>query len=97
MRRPVAAAKPVQIPKAKPAKLGFKDARELEQLPARIESLEREQAELGLRICTPEFYRADAAEQARVHARLSALEAEIETAYRHWNELEERLRRYTAR
>ncbi|MBM4334722.1 MAG: ATP-binding cassette domain-containing protein [Deltaproteobacteria bacterium] len=95
--RPAAAAKPVQAPKAKPAKLGFNDARELDQLPARIESLEREQAELGQRICTPEFYRAEAAEQARVHARLSALEAEIEAAYRKWNELEERLRSYTAR
>ena len=72
----------------KPAKLGFKDARELEQTPARIESLEAEQSELVERLSQPAFYKSDAEEQARVHARIAELTAELEAAYARWIELE---------
>jgi ATP-binding cassette subfamily F protein uup len=68
-------------------KLSFKDARELEQAPARIESLEAEQAELGARLSEPSFYKRTAAEQAKVHARLAALAAELEADAR-WYALE---------
>ena len=68
--------------KRSPAKLGFKDTRELEELPARIESLEAEQAELGERVSQPAFYKRDPAEQARVLARLAALAVELEARVR---------------
>jgi ABC transport system ATP-binding/permease protein len=80
--RPAAAAKP------RPAKLSYKDERELEQLPERIESLEAEQAELSRRVSDPAFYKTDPAEQSRVLARLAALAPELEAAYARWDELE---------
>lgn len=93
-----AAAKPVAVAKSskpvaagatpKPLKLGFKAARELERAPAQIEALETEQAELVARISQPAFYQSDAAEQARVHERVSELIGELETAYARWAELE---------
>ncbi|MBW2267489.1 MAG: ATP-binding cassette domain-containing protein [Deltaproteobacteria bacterium] len=84
----VRASKPVAAPKKKPAKLGFKAARELEQTPGRIEALETEHSELIERLSQPAFYKSDAAEQARVHARVAALAAELEAAYARWAELE---------
>ena len=84
----VVAAKLVALPKSNPVKLSFKDARELEQAPARIESLEAEQAELTERLSEPAFYKRPAAEQAKVHARLTALAAELEAVYARWYALE---------
>ena len=90
--KPVAAAKSSRPVAAgatpKPLKLGFKAARELERAPAQIEALETEQAELVARISQPAFYQSDAAEQARVHERVSELIGELETAYARWAELE---------
>jgi ATP-binding cassette subfamily F protein uup len=87
-------APPRAAPKAEPAaakpRLGFQEQRELAQLPARIEALERLQRELGAQASRPEFYRQAAAERAPVEARLAALPAEIEAAYARWESLEER-------
>jgi ATP-binding cassette subfamily F protein uup len=82
---PVAARAP-----AAATKLSFKERRELEQLPARIEKLEQLQRELGAEVSQPEFYRRAAAERAPVEARLVALPAELETAYARWASLEAR-------
>jgi len=81
-------AEPAPVRKAKTAKLGYKDERELEQAPAKIQSLETEQAELTDRVSRPAFYRGDPAGQARVHARLAALAVELEAAYARWEALE---------
>jgi len=93
--RPVADAvqstketKRVTAAKPKPTKLGFKAARELEQAPEKIEALETEQSELVERLSQPSFYQSNAAEQARVHARIAALTGELEAAYARWTELE---------
>ncbi len=77
---------PARRPKA--AKLSYKDERELGQAPARIESLETEQAELTQRVSQPAFYKGGPAEQARVHARLAALATELAAAYARWEALE---------
>jgi len=71
-------------------KLSFGDARELADMPGKIEALEREQAELGARVSEPAFYKGEAAEQARVHARLAELPAELAAAYGRWEALETR-------
>jgi ATP-binding cassette subfamily F protein uup len=84
------APRPGPSARAAAAKLGFKEQRELEQLPARIEALEREQSELGEQVSRPEFYRRSAAERAPVEARLAALPAELEEAYARWASLEAR-------
>jgi ATP-binding cassette subfamily F protein uup len=72
----------------RPARLSFKEAKELEALPARIEALEREQAELGRRLADPGLYRADAQEVKRVKARYPEIESELLQALERWMELE---------
>jgi ATP-binding cassette subfamily F protein uup len=86
--KPVNDAKRIAAAKPKTVKLSFKDARELEQAPSRIDSLEAEQAGLSERVSQPDFYKNDPAEQARALARLEALAAEIEAAYARWDELD---------
>jgi ATP-binding cassette subfamily F protein uup len=73
-----------------PARLSRREQRELDELPARIEALEREQGELASELGRPGFYRGEAALQARVHARLAALPAELEVAYARWESLDAR-------
>jgi ATP-binding cassette subfamily F protein uup len=76
------------VTKPKAGKLGFKDARELEQAPQKIESLEVEQAKLTERLSEPDFYKLPAAEQSRLHARLAAIAVELEAVYARWVALE---------
>lgn len=72
----------------KPRKLGFKEMRELESLPQTIEALEKEHQELVASMSDPMFYKTEKAEIARIQSRLTAVEREIETAYRRWEALE---------
>ncbi len=80
--------------KAPPAKaaprsgLSYKEARELESLPARIEALENEQAELAARLADPALYQERAQEAAALHARSEAIEAELLDALTRWEALE---------
>jgi ATP-binding cassette subfamily F protein uup len=71
-------------------KLGFKEQRELEQLPGRIAALETEQASLQARLADPGFYREPAETQRQVQARLAAVDAEIDIALERWESLESR-------
>jgi ABC transport system ATP-binding/permease protein len=82
-------------PEAKPAgtpprarRLTYKEQRELEALPERIETLEAELGELHQLTADPGFYRKPPAEIVRVKGRLDALEKEVASAYRRWEELE---------
>jgi ATP-binding cassette subfamily F protein uup len=94
-RRPAAAAAPrpaanapapVAAPRA--GKQSYKDRRELEQVPAKIEALETEQTALIERASQPKLYKGDPAEQTRVRDRLAAIDVELEAAYARWHELE---------
>ena len=69
-------------------KLSGKEQKELETLPARIESLEKEQAELTAKLADPAFYKKEAAKFAEVKGRLDALEREHAVAFARWEELE---------
>jgi ATP-binding cassette subfamily F protein uup len=69
-------------------RLSYKDQRELDQLPDRIETLERKQAELAARMSDPEFFRSGYEEVKRVTAELAEVEAELEAAFARWSELE---------
>jgi ABC transport system ATP-binding/permease protein len=71
-------------------KLGFKDQRELECLPARIELLEREQNALRLEMDAPEFYKSGADRIRLVMSRLDEVAGELDAALVRWMELEER-------
>ena len=71
-------------------RLSFKEKKELEELPARIDALEIEIKRLEEQLASPDFYRAGAAE---VHAAVEGLEArkaELEAAYARWGELDEK-------
>jgi len=84
-------AEPPPRETAKPAtkkKLSYKETRELEALPAHIETLEREQQELEQRVSQPEFYQQDKAIITDALARVEAVQAELEAAYARWEELE---------
>ena len=69
-------------------KLSFKEARELEALPARIEELEKEQAELHVRMAGADFYRQPNTAIAGALEMLEAVKRELEASYDRWQELE---------
>lgn len=79
---------PRREPAEKKRRLSEKEKRELAALPGRIEALESEQALWHARLADPDFYRKDGESIARGRQRSEALAAEIEIAYRQWEELE---------
>jgi len=69
-------------------KLSYRDQRELDGLPARIEVLEKEQATLQEAINEPAFYRQSQETVSATLARLDAVIAELEQCYGRWERLE---------
>lgn len=72
-----------------PRKLGYKEQRELEMLPARIEALETEQHDIQQQVGSAEFYRLDKDVVTRVLARLEAVNSELDECYGRWALLED--------
>ncbi len=70
-------------------KLGFKEQRELEALPARIDALEAELAALSDRLQDPALYAEGSAAVAAVNQRLATAQAELDAAYARWSELDQ--------
>jgi ATP-binding cassette subfamily F protein uup len=66
----------------------FKEQRELEELPGRIEALENEQRTLQETVAGPEFYKRPAAEIHEALARLEELETLLLAAYTRWEALD---------
>ncbi len=77
-----------QVPPKASRKLSGKEQKELETLPAKIEALEQEQAELTAKLADPSFYKKEAAKFAEVKQRLEIVEREHATAFARWEELE---------
>ncbi|MEH6421769.1 ATP-binding cassette domain-containing protein [Pseudomonas sp. CGJS7] len=69
-------------------KLSYKDARELEQLPARIEQLETRVGELTAQMNESAFYQRDSAAINAHNATLAQTQAELDQAYARWAELD---------
>ena len=86
---------PVQKPaartetKPRSQKLGYKEQRELDQLPARIETLEATVENLHARMADPAFYQLPGDEIAAAKDQLQIAETALQDAYRRWEELEE--------
>ena len=79
---------PSAVSKEKPRKLAFKERRELEELPKKIEALEIEQGRLHDEMGKPGFYQRDRAEIARATARLEEIGRELAGAFERWESLE---------
>jgi ATP-binding cassette subfamily F protein uup len=75
-------------PKEKARKLTFKEQKELETLPQRIEELDQEQQRLIATMADPAFYRESGNKVANARARLEAVEKELAGAFKRWEELE---------
>ena len=86
---PSSVAAPARAPVASPKrKLSYKETRELEELPARIEALETRLAEMTARLSDPAFFRADAADITAHNTGMAGVQAELDAAYARWEALE---------
>jgi ATP-binding cassette subfamily F protein uup len=87
-----AAAKPAATPAparaASKSKLSYKEARELETLPAQIQALEEEQARIADQLLDPKLYQSGALDVAALNARNEAIETEMLDALARWEALE---------
>jgi ABC transport system ATP-binding/permease protein len=77
----------VAAPANKPRKLSYKDQRELDGLPARIDALEAEQRDLATLLADAGVYTSDPARAAQAQARHAALDAELMLALERWEAL----------
>jgi len=69
-------------------RLSYKEQRELDQLPAKIEALEAEQVELHARMGSGDFYRQSSDKIAAAVERLEAVKCELELHYERWQILD---------
>src|SRR6202166_1037864 len=74
------------LPKAR--RLSYKEQRELEAMPEKIQRLEAEQLELQAVISDPASFQGNEGRGAAALERLQSLAAEIENAYARWDALE---------
>ena len=70
-------------------RLGYKEKRELEMLPATIEQLEADAAKLHEVMATAEFYKQPSEQIAAQQAELKEIEQRLSQAYHRWEELEQ--------
>jgi ABC transport system ATP-binding/permease protein len=87
---PVAAPKPAPAPAPAarpPRKLSYKEQRELDELPARIEALEAEQKELGELLASSALYTEAPQRVAEVQARYDQIEGLLMDALERWETL----------
>jgi ATP-binding cassette subfamily F protein uup len=72
----------------KPRKLTYKEQRELEALPGKIEGLEQEQAELHTRMGNSDIYRQAGGKIPAMMERLETIKHDLEQCYRRWQDLD---------
>jgi ATP-binding cassette subfamily F protein uup len=87
---PAAAPKPAPAPAAASRKLSYKEQRELDELPARIEALEAEQKAIGERLASAELYSAEPQRVPALQARYAQIEEELMAALERWEALSAR-------
>jgi ATP-binding cassette subfamily F protein uup len=82
-----AAPPPVPAPAPKPRKLSYKEQREFDGLPDRIDALEAEQRALGALLADASIYAKDPDRAAAAQARHAQIDAELLRALERWEEL----------
>jgi ATP-binding cassette subfamily F protein uup len=75
---------------AQKVKLTFKEQRELDEIPGRIEALEAEQADLHRQMSDAAFFKLPAADIANANRRLEQLTADLAQTYDRWTQLSDR-------
>jgi ATP-binding cassette subfamily F protein uup len=85
---PAPAPRASTAPPTKPAtKLGFKEQRELDELPERIDAMEAEQRDITAQLASPALYSGAPQRVAELQTRYAALEAELAAALQRWEQL----------
>ena len=74
----------------KPTKLSFKEQKELDEIPARIEQLEAEQANIHTQLADGELYKTQPEKVKTLQARLIEIETLLEIHLARWEELDSR-------
>jgi ATP-binding cassette subfamily F protein uup len=69
---------------AKPRKLSYKEQRELDELPKKIEALEAEQKELATFLAQPESYAKEADRAMKAQTRVAAIDDALLAAMERW-------------
>jgi ABC transport system ATP-binding/permease protein len=85
--KPKVAAPVAAPPTAKARKLSYKEQRELDALPARIEALEGEQKALSALLADPQAYAERAAEVEQAQQRYAKIDEELLAALERWETL----------
>ncbi len=85
--RGAATVAPPPAAAAKPRKLGYKEQRELDALPARIEALESEQKDLAALLASAELYAEDPVRAEAAQMRYAQIDDELLAALERWEAL----------
>ncbi len=72
------------------SKLSVKEAQELEKIPVDIQTLEREQADIGAILAAGKMYRDDPKQAKKLQIRAAEIEGELLQLMARWEELESR-------
>ena len=72
----------------KQTKLSFKEQKELEEIPAKIEQLETEQADINQQLADGELYKSQAEKVKALQARLLEIESLLEKLLARWEALD---------
>jgi ATP-binding cassette subfamily F protein uup len=70
-------------------KLSYKEQKELEGLPALIESLEAQIAEMHTALAAPDFYKQSGERITAEQSKLKSLDESLAAAYTRWENLEQ--------
>jgi len=77
-------------PKPQTSKLSFKEVKELETLPAKLEELESAQTEINQQLANPDIYKNDPEKAKTLQSQLAKIDSEIQTTMNRWEALEQR-------
>jgi len=69
-------------------KLSYKEQKELDELPAKIDLMESEKSDIEARFCDPDYFNRDGEAFVKDQQRLDILESELATFYERWDGLE---------
>ena len=88
---PAEAPRPEKPVEKRTQRLSYREQKELEALPQRIEAAETEQESVSAELSAPETYQGDSTDRiTALSKRLAALEGELEAMYARWEDLEAR-------